>query len=185
MDKKVLKTLKNIERHGRKVHISAVPRSTGELLRFLVLVTKSKKVLELGSSVGYSGVWLGSAVKELGGKMYTIEKSEPRSELARLNFESAGLEEVITHIEGDILNVLRDWKYGKVDFLFIDAIKRDYLEYYELCFDLVKKGGVIVADDVKKFKDKVKPFLDKIKKDKRVSSSFIDLDDGLLLIYKK
>ena len=89
MDEKINYTLKKIERFGKEVHISAVPRPTGKLLKFLALSTKAKKVLELGTSSGYSTIWFASALKEIEGHIYTIELSEPRAELARLNFQDA------------------------------------------------------------------------------------------------
>ena len=150
-----------------------------------ILAAKSKKILELGCSVGYSAIWMALAVKELGSHIYTIEIDRYRIQLAKKHFKAAKLGKFITLIEEDIVEVLPNWKLGKVDFVFIDAKKEDYLRYYESVFPLVKKGGLIIADDVGKFKEKVKPFLQKVDKDIRVTSQFLDLDDGLVLVYKK
>ena len=83
------------------------------------------------------------------------------------------------------MEVLSDWKHGELDIIFIDAMKRDYLKYYNLALPLLKKGGIIIADDVNKLKDKMNDFLEYVKKDKAIYSTTIDIDDGVMLIYKK
>ncbi|HLD57564.1 MAG TPA: class I SAM-dependent methyltransferase, partial [archaeon] len=101
------------------------------------------------------------------------------------HFTETKLNNFITLYEKDIFEVLANWNHGEIDFVFIDAKKEDYQKYYELVLPLLKGGGLIVADDVGKFEDHVKPFLEKVKKDVSVVSQFLDLDDGLMLIYKK
>ena len=185
MDEKVNSILKKIEKFGEEIYIAAVPRTTAKLLRFLVLATNAKNVLELGSSVGYSTIWFASALKEFKGHIYTTEISEDRAKLAKLNFQDAGLEDTITLFEEDSVKVLSDWKYGELDIIFIDAMKRDYLKYYVLALPLLKKGSLIIADDVNKLKEKMKDFLEYVKKDKSVHSTILDIDDGIMLVHKK
>jgi len=185
MDVKVDNVLGKIERLHEEIHLAIIPRSIAEFLRDLIVKNKVKNILEIGSSAGYSTIWMADAVKDLGGHVYTTELSTPRSELARTHFKESGLEDYITLFKGDAKEVLVNWSYGEMDLIFIDALKSDYLKYYRLAFQLVKKGGIIVADDVGKFKDKVKDFLDFVKKDDRVDFEYIDLDDGLLIVYKK
>jgi len=151
----------------------------------LILATKSKKVLELGSSIGYSAIWMALAAKELDGHIYTIDISKSRIRLAKNNFKASELDKYITLFEKDIINILTNWNLGKIDFVFIDAEKEEYLRYYELVLPLLKKGGLIIADDVGKFRDQMKPFLKKVNNDSSVVSQFLKLDDGLMLIYKK
>jgi len=185
VDEKVNSVLKKIEKFNEEVPSAIMPRASGELLSFLVHSTKAKKILELGCSVGYSTIWMANAAKQFEGQVYTTEKSEPRAELAKLNFQDSGLKENITLFEGNILEILSDWKHGELDFILLDAMKREYLQYYKLTFPLLKKGGIMVADDVIKLKEKMGDFLEFVKKDKNVYSMILDLDDGMLLIYKK
>ncbi len=185
MDKKIDFVLKRIEELERTKPLGSVPRSSGSFLNMLVLATKSKNILELGCSVGYSAIWMAAAAKELGGHVYTIDISETRIKMAKDNFVESGLDEYITLFEKDIISVLSDWGFGDIDFVFIDAEKNEYLKYYELVLPLLKKGGLIIADDVGKFKDEVKPFIDKVSNDSSIISQFLEFDDGLMLIYKK
>ncbi len=185
MEKRLESVLKRIEKFDEEVPTARISRSNGEFLRFLVLATKSKKVLELGSSVGYSTIWLASALKETKGHIYTVETSQDRAELAKINFQDSGLGKNIILIEKDALEVMSSWKNGKLDIVFIDAMKRDYLKYYLAAMPLLKKGGIIIADDVIKLKDKMKDFLSYVNNDKSVYALTLDLDDGIMLIYKK
>jgi len=184
MDVKAEKILRKIEEYGKEIRIAAVPRPTAEFLHDLVLKRKAKKILELGTSVGYSTIWFASAVKELGGHIYTTDASEVRYAKAWVNFQDSGLADYITAWNKNAIAVMKNWSLGELDLIFIDAMKADYLKYYELALPLVKKGGMIVADDVKKFEDRMKDFLDFVKNDSRVESEFVDIDDGLLLIQK-
>lgn len=168
-----------------KIELWSVPRTTGELLRSLILITKSKKILELGCSAGYSTIWMGLGAKEMKGRIYTTEIFPPKIKMAKKNFKDAGLDSVITLIEKDITDVLSTWNKGKVNFVFMDADKQNYLKYYNLIFPILKKGGFIVADNAVNYDYLMKPFLKKVKSDKRIISQTLDFDNGLLLIYKK
>lgn len=185
MKDKINATLNRIEGFNREVPSAIMPKTTAKLLKLLILSTKSKKILEIGCSIGYSAIWMASAAKELGGHVYTMDKSEDRSELARINFENAGLSREITLFEGDAMDILKNWKNGPMDFILIDAMKKQYLDYYKLVFPLLNRSGMIVADDVNKFKEKMKDFLEYVKKDKRVYSTILNIDDGVIIIYKK
>jgi len=185
MNKKINEVLEKIENLERSQSFGSVPRSTGKFLHMLLLATKAKRVLELGCSLGYSTIWMALAAKENGGHVYTTEIDKQRAHLAKKHLVETKLNRDITLYEKDIFEVLANWNHGQVDFVFIDAKKEDYQKYYELVLPLLKGGGLIVADDVGKFEDHVKPFLEKVKKDVSVVSQFLDLDDGLMLIYKK
>ena len=83
-----------------------VARVTGEFLNLLIRTAKSKNVLELGTSNGYSGIWIGKALKETGGKLTTIEFYEKRIKPARDNFEKCGVLDLITTLEGSAIKIL-------------------------------------------------------------------------------
>ncbi len=161
-----------------------VPRTTAEFLRLLVVSTNSKTIFELGTSIGYSGIWLGLGVKETKGHLYTTEIFMPKIELAKKHFKDAGLEKQITILEGDIKDSISKFK-KKIDFVFMDARKEDYLNYYNWLFPKLKKGGVIVADNIDDFPHYMKDFLEHIKKDQKIISYHLHLDHGLMIIVKK
>jgi len=178
-----------------KVHIyttrlRSVSPLIGKLLSSLVLISKSKKILELGCSAGYSALWmaLGTAPKapcsKKKGHIYTTEILKEKIEFAKKNFKDAGVKN-ITLLEGDITETLKKWSKGKLDFIFMDADKDKYLKYYELVFPLLKKGGVIVADNIISHENILKTFIERVKSDKRVFYSIVRMHSGLILIYKK
>ena len=185
MDKKIDEVLKKIEKLEESQSFGSVPRSTGQFLHMLILATKAKQVLELGCSLGYSTIWMALAVKENSGHIYSTEIDTQRAYLAKEHFSKTKMNDAITLYEKDIFEVLTKWNHGEIDFIFIDAKKEDYMRYYELVLPMLKKGGLIVADDVGKFREQVKSFLEKVNKDSDVVSQFLDLDDGLMLIFKK
>ena len=185
MDKKIDEVLKKIEKLEESQSFGSVPRSTGQFLHMLLLATKAKQVLELGCSLGYSAIWMALAVKENGGHVYTTEIDKQRAHIAKEHFTETKLNNFITLYEKDIFEVLANWNHGEIDLVFIDAKKEDYKKYYENVLPMIKNGGLIVADDVGKFKDQVKSFLETVKSDLGVVSQFLDIDDGLMLIYKK
>ena len=100
-----------------------VSRSTGNFLNMLVKMANCKSGLEIGTSNGYSGLWLGTAFKENGGKMTTIEFWEKRQVIAREHFKNCGLEEVITPVIGPATDILEQWT-EPLDFVFIDDLFR-------------------------------------------------------------
>ena len=170
---------------SKKTHLRSVSPEIGSFLSFLILVTKSKKILELGCSAGYSTLWMALSAMHLGGKIYTTEIMESKIKLAESNFIKAKVEGIVTLLKGDILDILRDWNEGDIDFIFIDANKEDYLKYYESVLPFLKSGGIIVADNIFSHRDELGNFCKKISMDNRVNSCPINVDSGLLLIYKK
>ena len=169
----------------RKSHPRSIDRTTGEILMNLVLASKSKKILELGCSAGYSTLWISLATKEIGGHIYTIELFKEKIKTAKENFKRAGIEKMITIINGDILKILKRWKNGKVDFVFIDADKKQYLDYYKLAFPLLRRGEIIVVDNVISHSFEIKPFWSYIKKDKRIIYSIVNVGSGIMVLHKK
>src|SRR3989338_3705005 len=105
-----------------------IPADTGKFLYNLVLISKAKNILEIGTSNGYSTIWLAEAVKHNKGRVTTIELAEHKVKHATENFMRANLDNVIKIIHGDALVLIPKLK-EKFDFLFIDAVKEDYIKY--------------------------------------------------------
>lgn len=171
----------------------------GRFLKMIVEMCGARRVLELGSFTGYSGICLASGLPE-DGHLDTLEINDELEDLILEGFSRAGLRERISLHIGDCLETLKRFREeGRepYDLVFIDANKRDYPEYYELVFDLVRPGGWILADNVlwdgKVALDPlpqdrqtlgIDNFNRMVASDPRVESVIIPIRDGLNLIHK-
>lgn len=167
-----------------KMWLWSVPRKTAELLKFLVVTTKAKTILELGTSAGYSTIWLAWGAKINNGKVYTIELFKPKIKLAKKFFKKAKLENYIIQIHGDIHQELDKWR-KQVDFVFIDADKYGYLTYTKKILPYLKKGGLIVADNAVSHAHLMHDFLTFVKTNKNLESRLLEMNNGILLATKK
>ena len=166
-----------------KTKYASIPRSTGKLLHSMVLAKRPSTILELGSSIGYSTIWLASAAKINGGKVITTEKSRNRVALAKKHFESSGLDN-IEIIHGDILEILAAFNEA-VDFVFVDADKNEYQQYLSVINPLLKPSSIIIFDNVLSHYDKVKSFINHTINNPTFHSELLPFDNGLLVLYKK
>ena len=171
----------------------------GQIMRMLVQMIGASSILELGTFTGYSAICLASAMPE-DGHLDTLEINDELEDLILEGFERAGLSEKIDLHIGDCKETLRRLRAEdrKYDLVYIDANKREYCEYYELIFDMVRPGGLILADNVlwdgkvcqnPLPQDKqtlgIAAFNDMVSADPRVESVILPLRDGLNLIRKK
>lgn len=194
----------------------------GELLRMLVKMSGAKRVLELGTFTGYASICLASALPE-DGHLDTLELNDELEDLIREGFERAGVSDRISLHIGDCKKTLKgfnerlsvasgiasadrhesdtdtDAKTRRLfDLVFIDANKREYCEYYELVFPLVRPGGWILADNVlwdgkvcaetisqDRQTQGILAFNEMVAADPRVENVILPLRDGLSIIYKK
>ena len=145
-EKEVLAVLKDIFATQRQGSMS-VPEDDGRILRLLVESLGAKEVVEIGTSVGYSGVWIGLALQATGGQLTTFEIDEGRAARARENFKRAGLEDIITIVMGDAHETVKQLK-DPIDLLFLDADKDGYLDYFNKLLPLMRPGGLIVAHNI-------------------------------------
>ena len=176
----------------------------GQLMRMIALMCGAKRILELGTFTGFSAICLGSALPE-DGHLDTLELNDELEDLILEGFEKAGLADKIDLHIGDCKETLSKMKseMGEdtdklYDLVYIDANKREYCEYYDLVFDMVRPGGLILADNViwdgKVCQDplpqdkqtlSIVSFNDKVTADTRVESVIIPIRDGLNLVRKK
>lgn len=171
----------------------------GELLRIIVRISGAKRILELGTFTGYSAISLASALPE-DGSLDTLEINDELEDLILEGFEKAGLTDRIALHIGDCKETLRNLRESgnTYDIVYMDANKREYCEYYDLVFDMVRPGGLILADNVlwdgkvcqdplpqDKQTQGIARFNDMVKDDRRVESVIIPLRDGLNIIRKK
>lgn len=171
----------------------------GQILRMLAQMTSATDILELGTFTGYSAICLASALPE-DGHLDTLELNDELEDLILEGFDRAGLADKIELHIGDCKEtVLRLKEEGRMyDIVYIDANKREYCEYYDLVFDMIRPGGLILADNViwngKVCQDplpqdkqtlSIVRFNDMVSADPRVESVIIPLRDGLNVIRKK
>jgi predicted O-methyltransferase YrrM len=160
-----------------------IDRATANFLNILIKTSGAKNGLEIGTSNGYSGIWISKALKENGGKLTTIEFWEKRINPAKEHFKICKVDDIITIKQGSALDILStlDEEY---DFVFIDANKREYVKYFEVISPLVKKGGIIAADNILSHSEKVKEYVDAISSSPEYQTQLIPFEAGLLVSYK-
>ena len=168
----------------------------GRLLTILAEISNARKVLEIGTFTGYSATCLAYGLPE-DGHIDTLEINDELEDLIREGWSRAGVEGKITLHIGDARKTIATLE-GPYDLVYIDANKREYSDYYDLVFDLVRPGGLILADDVlwdgKLWQDPlpqdkqtlgIAAFNDKVMADPRVESVLLPIRDGLNVIRKK
>ncbi len=187
---------------NRRTHLSVLsPRMLsghfqGRVLSMLSHMIQPKRILEIGTYTGYSAICLAEGLAE-GGLLTTIDVNEEQEELVNEYIAKAGLEAQIDHIVGDASKIIPTIE-DQFDLVFIDADKRNYLNYYQLVFDKVKPGGYIIADNVL-WSGKVTGEYDKldldtriimdynrmVHEDARVQEVLFPIRDGLMIARKK
>jgi caffeoyl-CoA O-methyltransferase len=145
-EKKILDMLEDL-RANQSAGMMNVPPTDGRFLRLLTEAVGAKHVVEIGTSNGYSGIWFCLALRTTGGKLTTHEIDARRASLARENFKRAGFDTLVTLVEGDAHETVKDLK-EPIDILFIDADKEGYIDYLNKLLPLVRPGGLILAHNV-------------------------------------
>ena len=142
-EKKILAVLQDMYDKQRRGMMNVSP-ADGRLLRVLTEAVGAKHVVEIGTSNGYSGIWLCLALRTTGGKLTTHEINARRAGLARQNFKRAGVADLVMLVEGDAHKEVPKLK-GPIDILFLDADREGYLDYLKKLLPLVRPGGLILA----------------------------------------
>ena len=145
VEKKILGVLDEIVRMG--VGFQSVPANDGRVLRLVTEAAGAKNVVEIGTSTGYSGLWLCLAMQATHGKLTTFEVDPRRATMAREHFKKAGVDHMVTLVEGDAHKNVARLK-EPIDVLFIDADKGGYTDYLNKLLPLVRPGGLILAHNV-------------------------------------
>lgn len=187
MEQKVQKILEELEVTGKQSNFWNVPRTSGLFLNLMVKLLKAKNVLEIGTSNGYSGIFFAEALSHTGGRLYTVESHKERFALARANFEKSGLQPFIEQIFGHAPEVFKDVeKLQNIEFdlAFVDATKMEYKSYIEAFWPLLKKGGLIIADNSTSHGEDMKSYLDFVSNNPDMQSVLLPVDNGLMLTYK-
>jgi len=163
----------------RLQRLREVPEEVGRFLAILAAGTPAGRWVEIGTSAGYSTLWLALAARAAGRRVTTFEILEWKVRLARETFAAAEVEDVVELVHADV----RDGLAGVdgLSFAFLDAEKEDYAELYELVVPKLVQGGLLVADNVVDFRDAVQPMLDRAFGDVRVDAVVVPFLTGQLL----
>jgi predicted O-methyltransferase YrrM len=128
-------------------NLLAVSEEDGRFLRFLVVSSGAKKVVEIGGANGYSAIWIGLGLRETGGRLVTIEYDAARAKDAEANIKAAGLSDIVQVVAGDAFKAIPGLP-GTFDVVFLDAWKKDYQRFFDLVFPRLDDGGLFVAHNV-------------------------------------
>ncbi len=157
------------------------------MLRILVESAGAKRGVEIGSASGFGAINMGIAFERTGGHLWTHDINPKAVQETRENLEKVGLEQVVTVVEGDALKTLPNIE-GPVDFVFIDALKRDYLKYLKILEPKLKAGAVVVADNVIQSAREMKDYLDYVQTspdyETVIIRSSMEKNDGMSVSYK-
>jgi predicted O-methyltransferase YrrM len=180
-ERKALAALDEARKGQRYANVST---ADGRLMRQLTEALGAKRVVELGMSTGESGIWFAMALRKTGGHLFTHDIDPGRIAVARRNFERAGVTDLITIIEGDGHETIKQQK-EPVDVAFIDADKEGYADYLEKILPVVRPGGLILAHNMRR--PPVHPsYLKAITTNPALDTSFVLMDGaGIGITLKK
>jgi predicted O-methyltransferase YrrM len=158
-----------------------ITRDTGEFLAVLVKATDAKRVLEIGTSNGYSTLWLASAARAIAGSVTTVELSELKLGMASANFARSGLSAAISLIHDDAGQVLRRSPDASVDLIFLDSERPEYPGWWPDLKRVLRAGGLLVVDNATSHPEQMAPFIALVKADPEFTTSLVPVGNGEFL----
>ena len=166
------------ERARRMLNIT---RDTGEFLSVLIQATNAQRVLEIGTSNGYSTLWLAQAAKMIGGHVTTVEFSELKLEMAARNFECSGLSDVITQHRREAGCLLESIDDACFDLVFLDSKRSDYVQWWPNIQRILRKGGLLVVDNATSHADEMAAFMAQVSADPNFNTCTVPVGNGEFL----
>jgi predicted O-methyltransferase YrrM len=179
-EQRILGVLADVDRNEREMGVSP---TDGRFLRQMTEAIGAKRVVELGTSTGYSGLWFALALRTTGGHLYTHEIDPQRAKVARENFQEAGVEDLITIIEGDAHQTVTQHKQP-IDVLFLDADKEGYIDYLNKLLPLVRPGGLILAHNMRRPSPDPR-FVEAITTNPELDTTFVMMDGAGIGVTRK
>lgn len=200
LESRDLPILEEIEQEALDANVPIIRKETQSFLKVLLQIHRPMRILEAGTAVGFSALLMNAYAPE-GCHITTIENYEKRIPIARENFRRAGKEEAITLVEGDALEVMKGLE-GPFDLIFMDVAKGQYIHYMPEAIRLLRKGGLLVSDNVLQDGDilesrfaverrnrtihsRMREYLYELKHDERLLTSIVPLGDGIALSVKQ
>ena len=182
--KHILSVLEDLHDNQRRGMMN-VPPEDGRLLRLLTEAVGAKRVVEIGTSNGYSGIWICLALRKTCGKLITHEIDADRAALARKNFKQAGVDKIVTVVEGDAHKEVTKLT-GPIDILFLDADKEGYIDYLEKLLPLVRPGGLILAHNTSNVRAPMEDYLEAVTTNPNLETIFLhEREQGMGVTLKK
>ena len=158
-----------------------ITRDTGEFLAVLVRAALARRVLEIGTSNGYSTLWLASAARDIGGSVTTVEKSQYKIDLAAKNFARSGLASSISQVQDDAGRLLERFPDGVFDLIFLDSERPEYSGWWTHLRRVLRPGGLLVVDNATSHPSEVAPFVAQVKADAEFITSLVPVGNGEFL----
>jgi len=166
----------------RMERLRQIPPETGKFLSILAASAPDGKFIEIGTSGGYSTMWIALACRDRGIKIKTFEVLGEKITLAKETFQESKMANYVELVEGDARDYLKEEK--NISFCFLDAEKEVYGDCYDLIIPNMVKGGLLVADNAINHYDTLKPMIDKALSDKRIDALIVPIGKGELLCRK-
>jgi predicted O-methyltransferase YrrM len=192
-DQALLTLLGELAEFGRQNDARETPRGkrllnitpeTGQFLAILVKSVRATRILEIGTSNGYSTIWLAWAARDTGGHVTTIERAADKAAMAHANLERAGLAGRVAVRQGVALDLLAHLS-GPFDLIFLDADRPNYLAYLDPLLRLLRRGGLLVTDNVTSHAHEVEGFLQRLRDDPALETVTVPVGNGEELTYKR
>jgi len=158
-----------------------ITRDTGEFLAVLVRAAFARRVLEIGTSNGYSTLWLASAAQDIGGSVTTVEKSQYKIDLAAKNFARSGLASSIAQVHDDAVYLLERSADSAFDFIFLDSERPEYSGWWPHLRRVLRRGGLLVVDNATSHPAEIAPFVALVKADAEFITSLVPVGNGEFL----
>jgi predicted O-methyltransferase YrrM len=177
-----LEQMDSTERRSGTPHLERlrqIPSGTGRFLALIAAAAPGGEFIEIGTSGGYSALWISLACRALGRRLTTFEIAEAKVALATETFRKAGVDDIVTIVAGDVRNHVG--KHSNVSFCFLDLDKNLYEECYEAVVPSMVSGGLLVADNVISHAGDLSSFLDRAESDERMDTLVAPVGEGVLL----
>lgn len=190
----------SIRKEAEENRVPVIRREAGEFIKMLIMMNRPKRILEIGSAIGFSAIFM-SRFLEDGAHITTIENYQPRIEEAKKNIERAGAQDVITLLEGDALEILPGLS-GEYDMVFMDAAKGQYGSFFKDAIKLLREDGILLCDNVLQDGDvlesrfavtrrnrtihsRMREYLYELTHDPELETAILNIGDGMSLSIKK
>lgn len=193
--------LERIEEDAHKDGVPIIRKEMESYLRVMLNIIRPKKILELGTAIGYSAILMSECI-DADSKIVTIENYDKRIPIAKDNIEKAGKSSVIELLEGDALEIMPTLEENQFDFVFMDAAKAQYVNFLPEVYRLMKRGAVLVTDNVLQEGDlieskfvvrrrdrtihkRMREYLEIIKHSEQWETTIVPIGDGITMSVKK
>jgi predicted O-methyltransferase YrrM len=172
-------------REDRPNRMLNITRDTGEFLSVLVRATAARRILEIGTSNGYSTLWLAEAATAISGFVTTVELAEYKVGLARENFKRSGLASVIDLVHDDAGRLLERTEEAAYDLIFLDSERPEYPGWWPQIRRVLRAGGLLVVDNATSHPEEMAPFVALVEADEAFTTALVPVVKGEFMAAKR